>query len=54
MLGGYLHDLGKILYYQDDDVLCDFVVLNLNWLTQAIPAVLIYEITRDQRHGVFD
>ena len=38
VLGGYLHDLGKILYYQDDDVLCDFVVLKPDWLTGAMAA----------------
>ncbi|MCP4363601.1 MAG: GTPase [Chloroflexi bacterium] len=38
--GGYLHDLGKILYYQDDHTLSDFVVLKPNWLTRAISRVL--------------
>jgi len=46
-LGGYLHDLGKILYYQDDDTLCDFVVLKPNWLTRAISRVLDDDITRE-------
>ena len=54
VLGGYLHDLGKILYYQDDDVLCDFVVLKPNWLTGAMARVLDDAVTRDQRHGVLD
>jgi len=45
-LGGYLHDLGKILYYQEDDVLCDFVVLKPNWLTEAISLVLDDKIVR--------
>lgn len=39
-LGGYLHDLGKMLYFQDDDMLADFVVLKPNWLTRAISRVL--------------
>jgi internalin A len=47
-LGGYLHDLGKILYYQDDDTLCDFVVLKPNWLTRAISRVLDDDITREK------
>lgn len=47
-LGGYLHDLGKILYYQEDDLLSDFVVLKPNWLTQAISRVLDDSVTRDQ------
>ena len=54
VLGAYLHDLGKVLYYQDDDTLCDFVVLKPNWLTQAMAHVLDDDVTRDQRHGVLD
>ena len=54
VLGGYLHDLGKILYYQDDDLLSDFVVLKPNWLTQAMARVLDDDVTRDQRHGLLD
>ena len=54
VLGGYLHDLGKILYYQDDDVLCDFMVLKPNWLTEAMARVLDDAVTRDQRHGVLE
>jgi internalin A len=46
-LGGYLHDLGKILYYQDEDTLCNFVVLKPNWLTQAISRVLDDDVTRE-------
>jgi internalin A len=45
-LGGYLHDLGKILYHQDDDALSDFVVLKPNWLSKAISRVLDDEPTR--------
>jgi internalin A len=44
--GGYLHDLGKILYFQDDDALSDFVVLRPNWLTKAISRVLDDDVTR--------
>ena len=54
ILGGYLHDLGKILYYQDDDVLSDFIVLKPNWLTQATARVLDDAITRDEHHGVLE
>jgi GTPase SAR1 family protein len=39
-LGGYLHDLGKILYHQDDEALSDFVVLKPNWLTKTVSRVL--------------
>lgn len=54
ILGSYLHDLGKILYYQDDDILSDFIVLKPNWLTQATARVLDDVITRDRRHGVLE
>jgi internalin A len=39
-LGSYLHDLGKILYFRDDDVLSNFVVLKPNWVSKAISKVL--------------
>jgi GTPase SAR1 family protein len=45
VLGGYLHDLGKILYYQDDDTLSNVIVLKPNWLTQAISRVLDTDLT---------
>lgn len=54
ILGGYLHDLGKILYFQDDDVLSDFIVLKPNWLTQATARVLDDAVTGDDRHGVLE
>lgn len=46
-LGGYLHDLGKILYYQDDYVLCNLIVLKPNWITKAISLVLTDKETRN-------
>ncbi len=39
-LGNYLHDLGKILYFRDDYVLSNLVVLKPNWVTKAISLVL--------------
>ncbi|MSP13971.1 MAG: hypothetical protein EXR62_13575, partial [Chloroflexi bacterium] len=54
VLGNYLHDLGKILYYRDDDSLSDFVVLKPNWLTEAMARVLDDAATRDQHQGVLD
>lgn len=39
-LGDYLHDLGKILYFRDDDTLCNMIVLKPNWVTKAISRVL--------------
>lgn len=52
-LAGYLHDLGKILYFQEDDALSDFVVLKPNWLTQTMARVLDDQETR-LRQGVLD
>jgi hypothetical protein len=48
-LGGFLHDLGKILYFRDDDVLSNMVVLKPNWITKAISRVLTDEATRNAR-----
>jgi Leucine-rich repeat (LRR) protein len=42
-LGSFFHDLGKILYFQDDYVLGDLVVLKPNWITKAISRVLTDE-----------
>jgi GTPase SAR1 family protein len=39
-LGSYLHDLGKILYFRDDDLLSNMIVLKPNWVTKAISLVL--------------
>jgi internalin A len=39
-LGEYLHYLGKILYFRDDYVLSNLVVLKPNWITKAISKVL--------------
>jgi internalin A len=44
-LGNYLHDLGKILYFRDDYVLSNLVVLKPNWVTKAISRVLTDEAT---------
>jgi internalin A len=52
-LAGWLHDLGHIVYYGDDDGLKDLVVLNPEWLTKAISHVLEDKITRDNG-GVLD
>jgi GTPase SAR1 family protein len=46
-LGSYLHDLGKILYFRDDYVLSNMVVLKPNWVTKAISLVLEDESTRE-------
>lgn len=39
-LGEFLHYLGKILYFRDDYVLSNLVVLKPNWITKAISKVL--------------
>ncbi|HLZ80379.1 MAG TPA: COR domain-containing protein [Ktedonobacteraceae bacterium] len=51
ILGSYLHDLGKILYFQDDVVLSDLVVLKPNWITKAISRVLTDKGISDA-HGI--
>ncbi len=50
-LGSYMHDLGKILYFRDDYVLSNLVVLKPNWVTKAISLVLEDEGVRDA-HGI--
>ena len=44
-----LHDLGRVIYYGDDDGLRDVVVLNPEWLTKAISYVLEDRATRAMR-----
>jgi len=44
-LGNYLHDLGKILYFRDDPILSNLIVLNPNWIIKAISRVLDDEKT---------
>jgi internalin A len=52
-LGALLHDLGQIIYYADDEGLRDIVVLNPEWLTEAISFVLEDMPTREHG-GVLD
>ncbi len=40
-----LHDLGRVVYYRHDEGLRDRVVINPEWLTQAIGYVLNDEVT---------
>ena len=42
----YMHELGQIIYYGEDEGLQDFVVLNPEWLTTAISYVLHDDQTR--------
>jgi internalin A len=46
-LAKLMHDLGHIIYYDDDEGLQDIVVLNPEWLTKAISHVLEDSATRD-------
>ena len=52
-LGSYLHDLGKILYFRDDPILKDIVILKPNWVTKAISFALEDEATRS-RYGILE
>ena len=52
-LAGLMHDLGQIVYYGDDVVLRDIVVLNPEWLTWAVSSLLNDVPTRDAG-GVLD
>ena len=53
ILAGYMHELGQIIYYSDDEGLQDFVVLNPEWLTTAISYVLRDDPTR-KSGGILD
>ena len=44
---GLLHDLGRIVYYGEDEGLRDVVVIKPEWLTKAIGYVLEDKATRD-------
>src|SRR6266700_1507525 len=50
-LGNYLHDLGKILYFRDDYVLSNLIVLKPNWVTKAISRVLSDKAT-SRKQGI--
>ena len=52
-LAEYLHDLGQVIYYGDDEGLKDVVVLNPEWLTKAISYVLEDRVTRSS-YGILD
>jgi len=52
-LGDTLHFLGDILYYREDPVLSNMVVLKPNWITKAISLVLTNEIVKE-KDGLLD
>jgi internalin A len=52
-LAQFMHHLGQIVHYAEDEGLKDVVVLNPEWLTKAISYVLEDQATRDSA-GVLD
>ncbi len=52
VLARWLHELGDILYFPDNDDLKDTVILKPQWVTQYISKVLVSEEVIN-RHGVF-
>src|SRR5262245_28834839 len=52
VLAQWLHELGEILYFSDDEELNDIVILNPQWATQAISRVLDSEEVI-ANHGLF-
>lgn len=48
-LSGYFHDLGVLLHFQDDLELKDTVILNHEWLTNAVYKILDDQIVINQR-----
>jgi internalin A len=52
-LAKFMHTLGQIVHYDEDEGLRDIVVLNPEWLTKAISYVLEDKTTRDAA-GVLD
>ena len=52
VLTKWLHELGDILYYADDAELNDLVILDAEWVTQAVSKVLVSKKVI-QRDGIF-
>lgn len=52
VLAGWLHELGEILYFAEDEELNDIVILNPQWATHAICRVLDSEEVINN-HGLF-
>ncbi|MCK5617333.1 leucine-rich repeat domain-containing protein, partial [Candidatus Pacearchaeota archaeon] len=51
-LAQYYHDLGVILHFKDDDILKDIVILNPEWATDAVYAV-VDNMDIQKVHGCF-
>lgn len=52
-LAGYLHDLGIILHYADDERLADTTVLNPRWVTASVYTLLRHVDKRQKGDGKF-
>ncbi len=52
VLAQWLHELGEILYFQDNEELNDIVILKPQWVTQYISKVLVSEEVIDS-NGIF-
>jgi internalin A len=52
VLANWLHELGDILFFQDDDDVNDLVILKPQWVTEHISQVLTAEEVI-QRNGIF-
>jgi len=48
-LSGYLHDLGVILHYRHDPLLANTVILNPEWATEAVYALIDRREIQDNR-----
>ncbi|WP_420265852.1 COR domain-containing protein [Candidatus Magnetominusculus dajiuhuensis] len=54
VLSGYLHDLGVILHFQNDQLLKHTIILNPEWGTKAVYKVLDTEKISDQMGIVYE
>ncbi|PKQ66921.1 hypothetical protein BZG01_08955 [Labilibaculum manganireducens] len=52
-LSGYLNDLGDIIYFKDDIMLNNLVIINPHWLTKAIYQ-LIHSLQVQKNNGLFE
>ena len=53
LMTDYLHQLGSLLHFQNDDDLLDLVVLSPEWAVEAVYATLKSEKIRDTQKGKF-
>jgi len=52
-ISAYLHDLGTILHYHEDDLLKNIVILQNTWATTAVYKVLDDETIKTKNRGIF-